>query len=77
MCCSVVAIALEVCVSRSHSSAPEVSVLCGPTGTIVTGTCGSLNADSASRRSVIVPVTEPSVSSATDVLAPVAVPPAS
>ena len=77
MCLRVVAIALELWVSRSHSSAPEVSVLCGPTGMIVTGTWGSLNVFSARRRSVIAPVTEPSVNRATAVLAPLGVPAAS
>jgi len=77
MCLSVVAIALDDWVSRSHSSAPDVSLLCGPTLTMDTGTWGRLNAASAVRRSVIAPVTWPSVNSATAVLAPVGVPAAS
>src|SRR5256885_16139316 len=33
--------AVEYCESRSHSSAPEASVLAGPTWISLNGTCGS------------------------------------
>ena len=68
---------VEDWVSRSHSSAPEVSELAGPTFTWFTGTCGRPCWASAVRRSLIVGARLPSAMTASVVFVPGAVEPTS